>query len=164
MRVSMLLLLALCPAAYGESAYNQEVNCLAENIYHEARGQGMDGRLAVADVTINRVLSKRFPNTVCKVVKQGHMKPSWKTGKMIPVLNKCQFSWYCDGKDDVVKEQNAWHASLNTAHSSYFHRIEAEVELDTVKGAMWYHSTKVTPYWASSMLKVTQVRKHIFYK
>jgi spore germination cell wall hydrolase CwlJ-like protein len=150
--------------AGGEFTYDQEVNCLAKNIYHEARGQGYIGKKAVADVTINRVISSRFPNTVCGVVRQGHMKPSWKTGKPTPIKNKCQFSWYCDGKDDTMKNVAAWKDSLNVAHRAYFYRIEANVDDDTVDGAMWYHATRVTPYWASSMNKVTQIRKHIFYK
>jgi len=80
-----------------------EVMCLAENMYHEAKNQGTAGWSAVASVTLNRVKDKRFPNTVCEVVKQGPTRESWKkNGKYYPLKHRCQFSWYCDGKKDKV--------------------------------------------------------------
>ena len=163
MRLCIALLLCASTLASAEVAYDKEVNCLAENIYHEARSQGDSGRVAVAHVTINRVLSKRFPDTVCGVVRQARTKPSWKTGKPTPIINKCQFSWYCDGKVDSINEPKAWKASLNVAHDIYFHRIEADIHNDTVNGAMWYHATRVSPYWTSSMRQVAHIRKHVFY-
>ena len=60
----------------------EHIQCLAVNIYHEARDQGTAGKLAVSAVVLNRVNDKRFPNTVCEVVLQAHMKKSWKTGRM----------------------------------------------------------------------------------
>ena len=66
-----------------------EITCLAQNIYFESRDQKLKGQLGVALVTINRVKSKRFPNTFCKVVKQANKK----NGKL--VKHKCHFSWYC---------------------------------------------------------------------
>jgi spore germination cell wall hydrolase CwlJ-like protein len=146
----------------------QEVECLAQNIYHEARGQQDTGRLAVAHVTINRVQHTRFPNTVCAVVKQGRTKPSWKDGSPVPIKNKCQFSWYCDGKKDVVLEVGAWQEAMVFANQVYHNRVTGFAQSskwdDNVQGAMWYHSTKVDPYWASSMQTVKQVDDHIFYK
>ena len=72
--------------------------CLALNIYHEARDQSTAGQLAVAQVTVNRVESKHYPNTVCDVVYQ--------KGKSI-----CAFSWTCDGASDTPHEQEAWEKS-----------------------------------------------------
>ena len=86
----------------------EHVQCLAVNIYHEARDQGTAGKLAVSAVVLNRVNDKRFPNTVCEVVLQAHMKKSWKTGLPIPIRNKCQFSWYCDGKSDKPKNTKVY--------------------------------------------------------
>ena len=76
--------------------------CLALNMYHEARGQGTAGLLAVSSVVMNRVKDERFPNTICEVVKQGPTRESWKkNGTYYPIKHRCQFSWYCDGvKDD----------------------------------------------------------------
>jgi len=82
-----------------------EAHCLALNIYHESRSDNLAGQYAVADVVLNRVENKRYPNTVCDVVYQGKMKPSWKDPeKMIPIRNMCQFSWYCEGKDYTPHE------------------------------------------------------------
>ena len=73
-----------------------EVKCLAQNIYWEARNQSIQGMYAVADVTLNRVKDKRWPSTVCEVVKQRKNAG----GRWI-----CQFSWYCDGKSDTPKSR-----------------------------------------------------------
>lgn len=167
MALTCSLLLILAKHVHSDSIYESEVRCLAENIYHEARGQSIAGRLAVAHVTINRVISKRFPDSVCAVVRQGKTKLSWKTGRPIPLKNKCQFSWFCDGKKDIINEPKAWYSALNVAHGIYFHRIETNTKTiqwrDTTEGAMWYHAARVTPYWASSMHKVKHVNNHIFY-
>ena len=82
--------------------------CLAMNVYHEAKNQPFEGQVAVAQVVINRVRDERFPNTICEVVEQGPTYESWKTRNDAslsekervywPVKNRCQFSWYCDGK------------------------------------------------------------------
>ena len=70
------------------------IKCLTDNMYHEARDQGTAGLLAVSSVVLNRVKDRRFPNTICEVVKQGPMRESWKkNGKFLPIRNKCQFSW-----------------------------------------------------------------------
>ena len=93
------------------SEYNPSVRCLALNMYHEARSQGTAGLFAVSAVVINRVNDPRFPNGVCEVVYQGPIRESWKTRQhkdlpdterqYYPIKNKCQFSWYCDGKSDT---------------------------------------------------------------
>jgi spore germination cell wall hydrolase CwlJ-like protein len=151
----------------GASASKEEVECLAQNIYHEARGQGVDGRFAVAHVTINRMHHKRFPDTVCAVVKQGRTKPSWKDGSPIPIKNMCQFSWYCDGKADDILEPKAYLAAKIAAYRVYHNRVSG-FELnskwnDSVQGAMWYHATQVKPYWITDMQKVDRIDNHIFY-
>ena len=92
-----------------------QATCLAENVYFEARNQGTAGWSAVISVTLNRVKDKRFPNTICEVVKQGPTRESWKTrGKKVaenerkyfPIKNRCQFSWYCDGKADKIHKKD----------------------------------------------------------
>ena len=87
---------------YAESieAKQKEIECLAQNIYHEARSESTAGRMAVALVTLNRVKDQRFPNTICGVVKQTKYYPSGKID-----LHSCQFSWYCDGKPDTIKDE-----------------------------------------------------------
>jgi len=148
-------------------ASGKEIECLAQNIYHEARGQDYAGQLAVAHVTINRMQHRRFPDTVCGVVKQGRTKPSWKDGRPIPIKNKCQFSWYCDGRSDDINEPKAWQKVKVTALLVYHNRVNGylynERWNDNVLGAMWYHNTQVNPYWVASMHKVKHIHNHIFY-
>src|SRR6056300_234304 len=89
-----------------------ELYCLAQNIYFEAKSEPLAGQYAVADVVLNRVQDTRYPNTICEVVKEGPIKESWKTKQdpnlsdderiFYPKKNKCQFSWYCDGKADTI--------------------------------------------------------------
>ena len=85
-------------------ASDEHVQCLAMNMYHEARDQGTAGKLAVSAVVMNRVNDERFPNSVCEVVLQAQTRPSWRDGTPIPIRNRCQFSWYCDGKSDEIKD------------------------------------------------------------
>ena len=90
-----------------------EVKCLAMNIYHEARSENLAGKYAVADVVLNRVRDDRYPNSVCGVVYQGEHKPSWKDPQvLVPKRNRCQFSWYCDGRSDEATEEDAWEESM----------------------------------------------------
>ena len=85
---------------------NEHVKCLALNMYHEARDQGTAGKLAVSAVVINRVSDSRFPNTICEVIKQGPTRKSWRDPSVsYPIKNRCQFSWYCDGVSDEVKDE-----------------------------------------------------------
>ena len=113
-----------------------ELYCMSQNIYFEARHESMIGKIAVAHVVMNRIKDKNFPDTVCKVVKQGPKKESWKTKKdptlpdeervYWPRRDRCQFSWYCDGhrdmlwvtyKDGTIIDQNmtAWRDSIHVA-------------------------------------------------
>ena len=78
----------------GAQDLKEELDCLARNIYFESRNQPLAGRLAVGQVTMNRVDSPRFPNTVCDVVMQGGER-----------LHRCQFSWYCDGEVDFPSDE-----------------------------------------------------------
>ena len=88
-----------------ESHDQKQIACIADNIYWEARNQNPKGMIAVGLVTINRVFDTRYPNTACEVVHQGPTRPSWKNHKIsYPVKNRCQFSWYCDGKADTIND------------------------------------------------------------
>ena len=102
-----------------------EVSCLADNIYWEARNQPTRGMIAVANVTRNRVKSPHYPNTYCEVIKQGPIRESWKTRKnpdlpdseriYFPKRDRCQFSWYCDGKADNIPKVDMNIYELSTA-------------------------------------------------
>ena len=135
--------------------------CLALNTYHEAKNQSMIGQIAVAEVVMNRVQDKRFPNSVCEVVKQGPTRPSWEDPKKeYPIKHRCQFSWYCDGKSDVPKNEKAWKKAQDYAYLVLYNRIA----IDVTEGATHYHATYVKPSWARTKKRTTRIEKHIFYR
>tara|TARA_E500000331_G_scaffold99836_1_gene96644 strand:- start:1316 stop:1792 length:477 start_codon:yes stop_codon:yes gene_type:complete len=137
----------------------KEIACLAVNIYHEARGESSEGQLAVAFVTLNRVESEAYPNTVCGVVYQGKHKPSWKDkNKLVPIRHRCQFSWYCDGKPDIVLDFDTYEEIIELAISVWFGKVH-----DNTKGSLFYHADYVEPVWAQHMAMTTKIDSHIFY-
>ena len=139
----------------------EHVQCLAMNMYHEARDQGTAGRLAVSAVVLNRVNDNRCPNSVCEVVLQAQMKPSWRTGLPIPIRNKCQFSWYCDGKSDEIKDEKTYQRILDFASLILHNDIRF---IDITDGATHYHADYVKPDWAKTKTRTTEIGDHIFYR
>lgn len=138
----------------------EELMCLAQNIYHEARSESIQGRLAVAHVTLNRVSSPRFPNTICEVVKQAKMSKWWMEthGREVPIRNKCQFSWYCDGKSDDVTEIDAWNQSIALSISV----ITGQSHDPTLGSTHYYNPYKADPYWKDAFEKVVKIDNHVF--
>ena len=130
------------------------LTCLALNIYHETRSQALVEQIAVSQVVINRVADKRFPNTICGVVKQAI---TYKNSNK-PAPHKCQFSWYCDGKSDRPKDKDAWETSKWVANSMILNNI------NITEGATHYHSDEVNPIWARVFKRVVKIGKHIFYR
>jgi len=138
-----------------------ESYCLALNIYYESRGSNLADKAAVADVVLNRVNDSRYPNTVCEVIYQGQKKPSWKDpNKMVMVRNKCQFSWYCDGKADDPVEGDAW---ANAQQIAYL-MIHIGQYRGIAEGATHYHAHYVKPKWARDLQLVGSIGSHIFYR
>ena len=139
----------------------EDIHCLQQNIYFEARNQSTLGQVSVAWVTLNRMESSRYPDTICGVVKQGRKDAR---GNML--RHQCQFSWYCDGKSDRIPNnvisKRAWEDA----------RLIAEVvlldwsrnESSPVKKATMYHADYVDPYWNTAYERVTQIDDHIFYQ
>lgn len=122
--------------------------CLSLNIYFEARSEPIQGQIAVAEVTLNRVASNKFPDNICAVVLQENSQG-------------CQFSWWCDSKSDEPKEHN----SFQTAKSLAKLMIEEGEYISVVgKEATHYHTEDISPYWKDDYSTITQVGKHIFYK
>jgi spore germination cell wall hydrolase CwlJ-like protein len=118
--------------------YTNETVCLAKNIYHEARGESILGKLAVAKVTLNRVASGKFRETICKVVYQ-----------------RGQFSW-TESKYKPILDKNAWAESLHIAKL-----LMLNPELSKTQ-AMYYHNTKVKPNWRQ-LERVDKIGNHVFY-
>jgi hypothetical protein len=106
--------------AYAEKGYtstarkvklaDDEMLCLTQAIYHEARGESRDGQLAVANVIINRAMSKKYPSTICGVVFQNADKGRY----------KCQFTFACDGRSDMGTERAAWNRSIKMAREAFY--------------------------------------------
>jgi len=125
------------------------LTCLALNVYYEARSEPMVGQYAVAHVVLNRVANESFPDDACKVVKQGYSKG----------LGKCQFSWYCDGKSDVPKDDLSWLYARVVAYNVLY-----DYHKDNTDGATHYHANYVRPWWSKHYDKTVTHGSHIFYK
>ena len=126
----------------------EEIECLALNIYFEARGEPVTGQLAVGHVVMNRVASARFPSTVCGVVQQGGELRRY----------RCQFSWWCDGLSDRPDDAGAWEDSKDLAGKILAGGLE-----DPTRGALWYHADRVTPDWQTDIVRQGKIGRHIFY-
>ena len=134
-----------------------EIECMAKNIYFEAAVESTAGQLAVAQVTLNRVKSKHYPNSVCEVVYEG---PKHASGIM--KRDRCQFSWYCDGKgDDPAINGQLWKSAHDLAKYVLKRRHDL---LDITDGATHYHATYIdAPRWAYQKRVTTSIDQHIFY-
>lgn len=129
-----------------------DIHCLALNIYFETRNQPVRGKIGVGHVVLNRVADKHYPNDICAVVKQGVKR------KNHIVRNKCQFSWYCDGKDDKPKNTVAWSMAQVIAKAI----LKKEFD-DPTNGSLMYHADYVKPYWRYDYKREVKLGTHIFY-
>jgi len=129
--------------------------CLAENIYFEARAENLAGQFAVADVTLNRVKDTRYPNSICEVVKQGKKHAN---GQM--KRHKCQFSWYCDGRSDKIRDNDSFKRAQTIAYMIVHYRKYRGI----TEGATHYHAEYVSPRWAPELDLVGRIGMHIFYR
>lgn len=139
---------------------NRDTFCLAQNIYFEAGNQPLAGKIAVAQVVLNRVENVNYPDNICDVVYQAKLEKNWK-GNIMPVRHMCQFSWYCDGKSDNPVDGITWAKSLSLARDTI---LNQDVLTDLTEGATHYHADSVHPYWADSLNQTVQINNHIFYK
>ena len=141
---------------------DKEVTCMAKNIFFEAAIESTAGKLAVAHVTLNRVDSQWFPNSVCEVVYDG-LHYTHSSGKQFPVRDRCQFSWYCDGKGDDPREgSKLWEDSQELAKYVLLRQEELP---DITDGALHYHASYIdAPTWAKRKKITTKIDTHIFYR
>ena len=129
----------------------RQLECLAQNIYYEAGSEPFEGKAAVAQVTLNRVASGKFPSDICKVVYQKNV-----------IIDKvvCQFSWYCE-------QPAARKTYVNNARYEESAAVAKKVllegfRLDGLKEALYYHADYVNPKWGKQ--KIAVIGRHIFYK
>jgi spore germination cell wall hydrolase CwlJ-like protein len=123
----------------------QQMNCLAQNIYYEAATESFEGKLAVAQVTLNRVNSGKFEKTICKTVYQK--------------INKtCQFSWVCENRNKVMRYDSQEFVACKEAA---YRILVAGVRIKKLNNALYYHAVYVNPKWNKK--PITKIGKHIFY-
>ncbi|WP_425995683.1 cell wall hydrolase [Caulobacter sp. DWR1-3-2b1] len=127
---------------------SRELECLAEAVYYEARGETPSGQAAVAQVVLNRVRHPSFPKSVCGVVFQGAHR---RIG--------CQFSFACDGSMSRGRERGAWNRAQKIAS-----RALTGAVMNEVGSATHFHTTGVSPGWGPRLLKVAHVGMHVFYR
>ena len=144
------LALSLLATTHGVSV--AELYCMTEAIYFEARGEEYAGQVAVGNVIFNRVESSKFPDTVCEVVHQGRKYK----GHM--VKHKCQFSYYCDGRPERIRDKDAFLTATKAATAAM---TESVVVLQE---AIHYHTVDVNPEWGKRLEYLGRIGKHEFYK
>ncbi|MDH3229586.1 MAG: cell wall hydrolase [Alphaproteobacteria bacterium] len=142
------VLLAIILPGEGKADLRDEINCLALNIYFEARGEPVDGKIAVGHVVLNRVADARYPDKICEVVKQGGPRPR----------HRCQFSWWCDGRSDRPRDLQAWKESQVLARVVFWGYAE-----DPTGGALWYHADYALPTWRRKLARGPMIGRHQFY-
>lgn len=126
---------------------SNQLNCLTRNIYYEAGHEPFEGKVAVAQVTINRAESGKFPSDICKVVYQKDN-----------AIGLCQFSWFCNG--DVKKPKNM--AAYKECEIVARQVLLEEFRLPSLKNALYFHGTHINPGWKKE--KVAVIGNHVFYK
>jgi spore germination cell wall hydrolase CwlJ-like protein len=137
------------PPTQLQANVQHDINCLAENVYYEARGEPEDGQIAVADVTLNRTEANGFPKTVCGVV---HEKRE----------HKCQFSWVCwQKRPPIDKNSQQWEKAQSFATTVLLFRSGKDIMQK--QSALFYHADYVHPVWAKKMKLVKKIGKHVFY-
>lgn len=131
----------------GAAPLDDAITCLARSIYWESKGVAGADMEAVASVVMNRLGHEGFPESVCAVVKQGS-----ETGS-------CQFSWWCDGRADQVKEDNEYVLAKEIARKALNKQLK-----DRTHGALYFHDRTVKPAWAKKYTRTAETRKFLFYK
>ena len=147
------------PVGYVSAAERtRQLDCLTRNIYWEAASEPFEGKVAVAQVTMNRVRAGQFGSGVCGVVYQKNI-----------IYEKvvCQFSWYCDKRAKAMIDRNILTIENNSVYNSLtdlalrFY-LYTETFKDPTKGAMFFHADYVKPMW-SNIRHTVQIGRHIFY-
>lgn len=132
----------------------KEIDCLADNIYFESAHEPTTGKIGVAFVTMNRVKSGIFPNSICSVVKQ-------------QTSNVCQFSWYCEEGPKrksiskvLTKQNDSLYNDIRKLAVTFY--LNHENMKDPTKGALFYHADYVNPQW-TNLKRTVVIGRHIFY-
>jgi spore germination cell wall hydrolase CwlJ-like protein len=134
----------------------KDEKCLALNIYFESRGEkSTRGKYAVADVVMYRMINAKYPDEVCDIIKDG---PQHRNA--LPVRHQCQFSWWCDGKRDVPKDEDAFEEAIDIAQEVLYD----DDYVPKIEYAIHYHAKHVRPHWSHKREFVEQIGNHRFYR
>lgn len=138
---------------------NDEIICLANNIYFESRSESDIGKIAVAFVTMNRVNAEKYPTTICEVVKEKRSKKTYRG---------CQFEWYC-----IVKNRNIFDKNILTTDNDPEYNIAMKLATyvyinfslieDPTDGALYFHNKNSFPVWRHNVKRTVKIGNHIFY-
>lgn len=139
----LCLMMAHCTPSHA-ATFKHEFGCLAKNIYHEAGRESMRGKLAVGQVTLNRVRHPGYPRTVCGVVHQTNSRV-------------CQFSWVCENHRQIDYKSTAWRESTQAAY-----RVLMKQGKVIGKNVLFFHATAIKPKW--NYQQVAVIGGHVFYK
>ncbi len=129
-----------------------DLRCLAENVYFEARGEPLKGQYAIAEVTLNRLHSPYFPNTICEVVHDTRWDPARR--RLV-----AHFSW-TGHEQQAAPTGPAWKRAMTVATAVYDHQNMPVMPPD----ALFYHATSIRPYWAATKKVIARIGDHIFYR
>ena len=143
-----LLLMVYSTKGYANSEEGHY--CLTEAIYFEARSESYIGQLAIANVILERVRQEMFPDTICDVVHQ------WDG---YPYRHACSFSYYGDGKKEIMYEKSALIIAMEIATLA----LEGAL-VEDIWGATHYHTRYTEPYWINEMFRIGIIDDHIFYE
>jgi len=132
-------------------AHRKELDCLARNIYYEARGEPLAGQYAVAEVTMNRVASPRYPRRLCEVVYQKRWDPQRK--RLVSAFSWTEF--------DALPEPAGpeWQRARRIAEAVYY-----GAEPPRLHGALYFHAVYIKPDWSKEKVRVARIGRHVFYK
>ena len=143
----IFIVATLCATDTSARSLQDEQRCLALAMYWEARGEGRNGMVAVGWTVLNRSRSEHFPASPCAVIYQG--------GERGP----CQFSWWCDGKNDRPRNRYSWTRARIIAAE-----LLTDPPRDPTGGALFYHSNSISVPWRRKRVRTTQIGNHIFYR
>lgn len=129
----------------------QNLNCLARNVYYEARGEPTAGQYAVAEVTMNRRASRHFPRTLCAVVYQKNWDPLRR--RYVGAFSWTEFSTLPEPGGEE------WERARKVAEAVYYRRAAPMLQ-----GALFFHATYIKPDWAKDKKPVARIGRHIFYR
>ncbi len=131
----------------GKEPLDEAITCLSRTIYWEAKGEDTASMEAVANVVMNRLGKKGFPNTICEVVRQGRERGA------------CQFSWWCDGRSDAAEDDKSYAIAKEIARKALNGQLT-----DRTGGALYFHNRETPVSWSAKYIKTVKIGKLVFYK